>query len=929
MYPRPAAAAAAAPATAGSLPCGPVQDHFDRYAAQDDQHHSQASHPAHLENQHAPRPSSISSLHRRPSNAATSPAIAHPPPHDQLYASYNNTPPADPLSPGQQKEEKRSLRSRLGLGHSSKESVDKSSNTALGRRVSVRKKETTSSRPGDHKPWPTSRHNSQHLQTAHEANEDPYSHPDPFLQLQPDTAPPPPIKDQRFAPQAIGALQGSDQHRRPSVARVSVDQSYRGGNAGEYQFSPHPHQASISGFSANPQPPPYQKYAQPPQVQTQHNHQLLQQSHPQSNDIYSPQQHQQQHSTTWANPNDFYAFQQLEQQHPQNNEPRPGSRQQQQQDLQFIPPPKPEQNAPQADVYRPQITRVPVPNQSQKPQQPPIQLQLASPQQSSSYSPGPIVPTRQEVPITPSQERASLPAMAPAAQHGRRSEGKQSTSGHSTFGADVVPAASQGQPTRSARPGNGPDTEVGRGTPSPSRAVSDLSEDELRNILKDHDILREKYQKVKRYFFEQQNQVHQLQNTLASQRISQSRSSLDDGEYGARFNRLEGLISQLAFNVRKEWNSIPLWLQTAVNREACATGKQEMTAVGRAFISAWLIDEVFNKYFHPDLDQEFSAQLKSIQINLRRFAPFSQNQEEEESLTSKIITWRLATLEGLSEQLRSPQATTNRERFIETLNEAMLHHLEKFMEPSAQPDLKSSIPMIIELSVSILSHLPLESRDICIEYFPPGHGIVSEFMRVETGGAVPALSTPVAEGVLQNADSPNSGVEGASSVPEPDADHSDPNSSEATPQTPATQSSPSSATTTAQQQQQQQQQQQHHAPPPPPPEQKQRSSGGTGGMLRGLMGGSSKKQQASQPPPPPRESSLVGAAAGSQVSLAAKEGGDQQAQAQAQPPPQQQPPRVRMAVGLGVRIWGRNVLVKAPVFATTPPASAPGSAAAA
>lgn len=434
----------------------------------------------------------------------------------------------------------------------------------------------------------------------------------------------------------------------------------------------------------------------------------------------------------------------------------------------------------------------------------------------------------------------------------------------------------------------------------------------------------EKYQKVKRYFFEQQNQVHQLQNTLASQRISQSRSSLDDGEYGARFNRLEGLISQLAFNVRKEWNSIPLWLQTAVNREACATGKQEMTAVGRAFISAWLIDEVFNKYFHPDLDQEFSAQLKSIQINLRRFAPFSQNQEEEESLTSKIITWRLATLEGLSEQLRSPQATTNRERFIETLNEAMLHHLEKFMEPSAQPDLKSSIPMIIELSVSILSHLPLESRDICIEYFPPGHGIVSEFMRVETGGAVPALSTPVAEGVLQNADSPNSGVEGASSVPEPDADHSDPNSSEATPQTPATQSSPSSATTTAQQQQQQQQQ--HHAPPP---EQKQRSSGGTGGMLRGLMGGSSKKQQASQPPPPPRESSLVGAAAGSQVSLAAKEGGDQQAQAQAQPPPQQQPPRVRMAVGLGVRIWGRNVLVKAPVFATTPPASAPGSAAAA
>ncbi|KAK8182865.1 hypothetical protein BC567DRAFT_221051 [Phyllosticta citribraziliensis] len=483
--------------------------------------------------------------------------------------------------------------------------------------------------------------------------------------------------------------------------------------------------------------------------------------------------------------------------------------------------------------------------------------------------------------------------MAPAAQHNRRSE------------------ASQGQPTRSAaRQGNGPDSDLGRSTPSPSRAFSDMSEDELRNILKDHDILREKYQKVKRYFFEQQNQVHQLQNTLASQRISQSRSSLDDGEYSARFNRLEGLISQLAFNIRKEWNAIPQWLQTAVNREACTTGKQEMTAVGRAFISAWLVDEIFNKYFHPDLDQIFSAQLKSIQLNLRRFAPLTLNQEEEESLTSKIVSWRLATLEGLSEQLRSPQATENRESFIEMLNEAMLHHLEKCMEPSAQPDLKSSIPMIVELSVSILLHLPLESRDLCIEYFPPGHGIMNEFMRVETGGAVPALTAPVAEGVLQHADSPTSGIEGAPSS-ETDADPSDHANSnaEAPPQTPGgsggngAQSSPSSST-------------QHAQPPPEQQQQKQRSSGG--GMLRGLMGGSSKK--AAPPPPPPGGSSQVSLPPGGGGSSAKD---DQQQQA---PPSQQQPPRVRMAVGLGVRIWGRNVLVKAPVFATASPLSSTAAA---
>ncbi|KAK7535412.1 uncharacterized protein J3D65DRAFT_631150 [Phyllosticta citribraziliensis] len=899
MHPRPAAAAAAA--AAGSLPCGPVQDHLDRYAAQDDHQSHPSSHPS---NHQAPAKFSSSSLHRRPSNAVSSPAVPHPPPPDNLYATYNTTPPAHLLSQGQPKEEKRSLRSRLGLGHSSKESVDKSPNLALGRRVSVRKKEVGSSKPlPEHKPWLTSRHNSHHLSAPLEANEDPYSQLDPFLQLQPDIAPQPPAKDQHFAPPTVGPSQAADHYRRPSVPRVSTDQSYRSGSAGEYQFSPHPLQPSISGFSAHPQPPPYQKYAHPPQVQTQHN-QLPPQIHPQSTGSYPPQPN----SPSFSRPDDFYVFQQLQQQQqqqqqPQDNEARPGSRQQQEQDLQFIPQPKPaapqqQTSTPQSDIYRPQIARVPVPQQSHKQQQPPAQLQVAPQQQSSSHPAPPVASNRPQdlstVPITPSQDRAPPSAMAPAAQHNRRSE-----------------VTSQGQPTRSAaRQGNGPDSDLGRSTPSPSRAFSDMSEDELRNILKDHDILREKYQKVKRYFFEQQNQVHQLQNTLASQRISQSRSSLDDGEYSARFNRLEGLISQLAFNIRKEWNAIPQWLQTAVNREACTTGKQEMTAVGRAFISAWLVDEIFNKYFHPDLDQIFSAQLKSIQLNLRRFAPLTLNQEEEESLTSKIVSWRLATLEGLSEQLRSPQATENRESFIEMLNEAMLHHLEKCMEPSAQPDLKSSIPMIVELSVSILLHLPLESRDLCIEYFPPGHGIMNEFMRVETGGAVPALTAPVAEGVLQHADSPTSGIEGAPSS-ETDADPSDHANSnaEAPPQTPGgsggngAQSSPSSST-------------QHAQPPPEQQQQKQRSSGG--GMLRGLMGGSSKK--AAPPPPPPGGSSQVSLPPGGGGSSAKD---DQQQQA---PPSQQQPPRVRMAVGLGVRIWGRNVLVKAPVFATASPLSSTAAA---
>src|SRR4051812_10803302 len=101
-------------------------------------------------------------------------------------------------------------------------------------------------------------------------------------------------------------------------------------------------------------------------------------------------------------------------------------------------------------------------------------------------------------------------------------------------------------------------------------------------------LTEEKYQKVKKYYFDREAQVHQLQNTLANQRLSTSRTSLDDSEYSTRFSRLDGLISQLAFSIRKSWTSIPEWLHRAVNRDAMATGKQEMTAVGRAFISWWL-----------------------------------------------------------------------------------------------------------------------------------------------------------------------------------------------------------------------------------------------------------------------------------------------------------------------------------------------------
>ena len=173
------------------------------------------------------------------------------------------------------------------------------------------------------------------------------------------------------------------------------------------------------------------------------------------------------------------------------------------------------------------------------------------------------------------------------------------------------------------------------------------------------------------------------------------------------------------------------------------TRKQEMTAVGRAFISAWLVEEVFDKYFHPDLEPSLSAQLKSIQKNIRRYAPVVQSAEEDEVLTSKVVNWRMATLEGLQEAMRSPQCPANRQKLTDVLKDNLIAAVAAHLEDPPPSDLEGGVHMIIELVVSIAIHLPLESRYIQIDYFQPGYGIVQDQMKFESG--IPPLGTSIAE----------------------------------------------------------------------------------------------------------------------------------------------------------------------------------------
>ncbi|CAI6336618.1 unnamed protein product [Periconia digitata] len=469
---------------------------------------------------------------------------------------------------------------------------------------------------------------------------------------------------------------------------------------------------------------------------------------------------------------------------------------------------------------------------------------------------------------TPPQQTQD--SMAPATQkHTLRkvNDGSQAQAGppsrESSLLSQPSTQASQGQPFRGDKQGQQASSgDLGRATPPP-RSATDMSEEEISSLVKEHEVLREKYQKVKRYFFEQQTQVHQLQNTLANQRLSVSRTSWDDSEYGTRFQRLDGLIAQLSFAIRKDWKTIPPWLHTVVNKTAVETGKQEMTAVGRAFISCWLVENIFDKYFHPDLEPGLSTQLKAIQLNIRRNAPPAQSPEDEDALVAKVINWRLATLEGLSDMLKANTAAANRATLTEKLNEQLIGSLQMYMNDPAPPDLNGGAYMIIELAISVAQHLPLESREVHIEYFYPGSPLSTEFMKVESG--IPALTSPIEQPDDGDRASVRSGVSSVSVVEQ------------------------------EQQAQQAQQQASHNVK-----EHSKKSS------IFGMM---SKK-----PVQTPATLGKQGSALG--------QGGSQQSLSQ--PPPsssgpakEEAPPsKVRLSVGFAVEIRGKSILAKAPVYST-------------
>lgn len=268
-----------------------------------------------------------------------------------------------------------------------------------------------------------------------------------------------------------------------------------------------------------------------------------------------------------------------------------------------------------------------------------------------------------------------------------------------------------------------------------------------------------KYKNVKRLYFEGKGQIDQLtvqiehlQNAIANQRMSQSRTALDDSEYSTRFNRLNGAINNLSFNIRKDWVALPSWIEPYASPEALKTGKQEMTAVGRAIISRWVVEGIFNRCFHPGLDPDLSRQLKEIEQSIRRSSHKMSSQEEFDALTYKIVSWRMATLEGLQTVLSSPESSENRTKFTQHAIANLTSYLYRHMSEPPPPGVDGSASMIVELAVGIATNLPMESRDVAVTFPLPLDNISPTLMEVEKAG-LPSLDTrPADDGAEQDED---------------------------------------------------------------------------------------------------------------------------------------------------------------------------------
>ncbi|KAI5308068.1 hypothetical protein KEM55_006657, partial [Ascosphaera atra] len=234
-----------------------------------------------------------------------------------------------------------------------------------------------------------------------------------------------------------------------------------------------------------------------------------------------------------------------------------------------------------------------------------------------------------------------------------------------------------------------------------------------------------KYQRLKRNY---SHRVHDLQDTIASQRISSSNIKLDDNAYVQMFERLEGATHNIAYNLRTHWHRLPVWLEIYVNEGALQAGGKEMTVVGKSFISRFL-QECIENYFHPEIDTSTSRMLAAVEKNLKiRYGGVTD--ENKETRAAILSTWRKATMEGMQYQIHY-SGKLWREVNVDNLVEYFKNYSGPWISWPGPAGIDDSLRGMFELALDIRGNMGHESREFRTMSFQPGSPIAAEFMKME------------------------------------------------------------------------------------------------------------------------------------------------------------------------------------------------------
>jgi len=149
-----------------------------------------------------------------------------------------------------------------------------------------------------------------------------------------------------------------------------------------------------------------------------------------------------------------------------------------------------------------------------------------------------------------------------------------------------------------------------------------------------------------------------------------------------------------------------------------------------------------------------------IEQNIRHFSYTLNSQEEYDALTSKVVSWRMATLEGLSEMLRSGESGNNKIDFTRRATSNLTASLFQHLTDPPPSGVDGSASMIVELAVGIAANLPMESRDVAVTYPLPEQPIQPELMEIEKTG-LPALEQRPSDASEEGGAGDEAGKEGA------------------------------------------------------------------------------------------------------------------------------------------------------------------------